>query len=812
MYWKSALIQHPMYLVIREDATCAERTPPWGEPTIELYIERVRRTLHRLRDYPKLKIGFEWSGVELELLARDAPDVFSEMCELAHEGRVAFYNGTYSQPHLQVQSAEANVRQFEYGAQVYRELCNYDVQTYAHQETSIHDQLPQLLRAFNIRYGALPQFPSTLRWLDNGEIILRLGEPHFVHGREFVWWMGLDWTQVPLYLTPHRHPVAEWITRETMAGLMHGPRILLQNRDLFEVNAEWLAARAGAEMVLLDQAFAEQLAQSPPRGHARHFTYWSYIEGIRAEELSRANWIAETRALQAEALDAMAFALLGRPAASTDALWKTILTCQHHDAYCFCAPGLRDKAIGWLREATGTAQAMIDDAAQVLAARVDTTAQQGLPLVVFNTVPHARHAFATVHVPPGYSRLTDSQGNLLPVQVITAGDSSSLKFLARSQGLGYETYWLAKAAAIVQETQTDAPFTFENAFYRATIQPDGTFSSLLVKPSNAELLAQTAPAGNFLSATDSTGISPQLDPGLTGKPLWEIPPAPDEFRWHVDSPMHLRTTPLGTTVSVNARLGEQVSVALTIDLYHDFPRIDLTYDFDFKDASIGIFYLDETKLRVGWRLVYDGEIWHDIPFGVVQTEPACPILPTSWIDISDGVKGLAFFHQGTFKHWVQDRTVVNLLAWGEATNAIGDRMWRENWAKSFDQRLRGRHTIHTALYPHMGNWREANVVPMAHSYNHPMLGYVAAQHAGTLPSSVRLLNIFEPEFRVTSVRAHDAQIACRLYSFAERGLPLIADTNGVQVKSWQTLRGEAISQLDPFQISHLMLERVQARF
>lgn len=807
MYWKTALIQHPMYLVIREDTTCAERTPPWGEPTIELYIERVRRTLHRLREHPQLKIGFEWSGLELELLARDAPNVFSEMCELAHAGRVAFYNGTYSQPHLQVQSAEANVRQFEYGAKVYRELCNYDVLTYAHQETSIHDQLPQLLNAFNIQYSALPQFPSTLHWLDEGEIILRLGEPHFFHGRAFMWWVGLDGTQVPLYLTPHRHPVAEWITRETMAGLMNGPSILLENRDLFDVNADWLAARAGAEMVLLDQAFADQLAQSPPRGHVRHFSYWSYIEGIRAEELSRTNWIAETGALQAESLDAMAWALLGRPAPATDALWKTILTSQHHDAYCFCAPELRAKAIGWLHEATVTAQAMSDDAAQAIAAQVDATKQEGLPLIVFDTIPHTRRAVVTVQVPPGYSRLTDSQGNLLPVQVITEGDSSSLKFLAQSQGLGYETYWLADAEAIVQETQTDAPFTFENAFYRATIQPDGTFSSLIVKPLNAELLAETAPRGNFLQATDSTGISPQLNPGLTGKPPWQIPPLPKELHWQVDSPMQLRTTPLGSMVSVNARLGEQVSIALSIDLYHDFPRIDLTYDFDFKDASIGIFYLDETKLRVGWHLAYDGEICHDIPFGIVQTEPECPILPTSWIDISDGVKGLAFFHQGTFKHWVRDRTLFNLLAWGEETNAIGDRAWRENWAKSFDQRLRGRHTLHTALYPHAGTWRAANVVRASQSYNRPMLGYVVARHAGTLPSSVMLLNLREPEFAVTSVKTDDAQIACRLYSFAERGLPLTADPNGVQVKSWQTLRGEAINQLNPFQISRLTLDR-----
>jgi hypothetical protein len=53
--------------------------------------------------------------LELEQLAIDGPDVFQEMCALAQEGRVAFYNGTYAQPHLQTLSAESNIRQFVHG-------------------------------------------------------------------------------------------------------------------------------------------------------------------------------------------------------------------------------------------------------------------------------------------------------------------------------------------------------------------------------------------------------------------------------------------------------------------------------------------------------------------------------------------------------------------------------------------------------------------------------------------------------------------------------------------------------------------------
>jgi len=32
--WQIALVQHPMYMLIKEDSECPERTPPWDEPTI----------------------------------------------------------------------------------------------------------------------------------------------------------------------------------------------------------------------------------------------------------------------------------------------------------------------------------------------------------------------------------------------------------------------------------------------------------------------------------------------------------------------------------------------------------------------------------------------------------------------------------------------------------------------------------------------------------------------------------------------------------------------------------------------------------
>lgn len=101
MYWKLALVQHPMYLLIKNDTGCAERTPPWGAVDIDHYIDRLRANIAMQRKFPQVKFGYEWSGLELEQLKEDAPDVFNEMMDLVKSGQSTFYNGTYSQPHLQ---------------------------------------------------------------------------------------------------------------------------------------------------------------------------------------------------------------------------------------------------------------------------------------------------------------------------------------------------------------------------------------------------------------------------------------------------------------------------------------------------------------------------------------------------------------------------------------------------------------------------------------------------------------------------------------------------------------------------------------
>lgn len=813
MYWKLALAQHPMYILIKEDTGCAERTPPWGAPDEIAYTIRLRQNIETLRKYPQVKIGYEWSALELELLKQDAPDVFAEMLEMAHKGQTTFYNGTYSQPHLQTLSSESNYRQFEWGSWVYRQIVdNWQVKVYAHQESSVNEQTPQLLKAFGIKFGVLPHFSSTLKMIDGGELVYQGGVgTMFMHGDEFASWKGLDGTQIPLYLEePSHRNIQEWIDLQEVFGLTHVPPIMVDIPDLIDVDDAWIQERSKADFVLLDEALEERLLSFPPRFQTRFYTNWSYIEGIRAEELSRNNFLAEISVLRAEALNALALNLLKRPADSTDPAWKKILTTQHHDVYCFCAPELRAKSIVWLQEAEAEAARLAKTAAEEIVTHLDLTAHSQ-PLVVFNTVAHPQQNVITADVMGSDPVVVDSQGHAIPTEIISSVNGESrVRFLSGLPGLGYSTFQVNSGGVKSSQESLTAPFIFMNSFYAATITPDGTFTSLKLLPSGEELLSGGHTPANMLAARDSTGLGPQhegtFEIAFSSWKKWEPSERGPELSWESSGPAILRRSPIGATIIVSGSLGSAIKASLTVQFYNALPRIDLDWTFDFDQASVGHFFDDETKLHVKWPLAFSGQISHDISFGVVDTRDERPFLPASWTDISDGKKGLAYFHQGTIKHWVSGNTLNNLFAWGENTDSIGNRIFPARWPKCFDQRLNGTHTIHTAILPHSGDWRSADLLGAARNFNMPPMAVQAQPHSGELSADFSLMSINDPEMAVTAVKVENNEILARLYSVKKSPAPINIQLNGVQISDLEGITGEKLGNVHPYQIAHLYLK------
>jgi alpha-mannosidase len=335
-------------------------------------------------------------------------------------------------------------------------------------------------------------------------------------------------------------------------------------------------------------------------------------------------------------------------------------------------------------------------------------------------------------------------------------------------------------------------------------------------PNGEELLNTTKIRGNQLAGQDSTGLGSKhegtINIGSAGPgPVvtWEPPARGSELNWQIHDQAEIFESPLGTTFYASGSLNPQIHSDLKINFYKDLPRIDFEWKFEFNKASVGSFFDDETKLRVQWPLAFAGLCQHDIAFGVVPTLEERPFFPVSWADISDNQKGFAYFHQGTIKHWVKDQMLVNLFAWGEDTDAIGNRIGIYRWPKTFDQRLDGRHTIKYSIYPHQGDWRFGNVSTMARSYINPPLPFIkAANSGGSLTAQMELLQIQNPDHIVTAIKVENSDLLCRLYSVSLNEEPVKILAKGLEIKELTAISGEVTKKLAPYKIGKILLKKV----
>jgi len=78
---------------------------------------------------------------------------------------------------------------------------------------------------------------------------------------------------------------------------------------------------------------------------------------------------------------------------------------------------------------------------------------------------------------------------------------------------------------------------------------------------------------------------------------------------------------------------------------------------------------------------------------------------------------------------------------------------------------RGKHQFSYSLYPHKGDWREANTVQRGYEFNYPLLSFFIDSHPGELPSSSAFFKISPSNIMLATIKkAEDREsLILRLY-------------------------------------------------
>lgn len=652
--WKLAFCQHPMYLLIDEDRgnpTVAERIPPWGAKCARDYAERVRRNLQSLTRFPHLKLNYQWSALEFQSLADAFPELLEEMKEQYRKGSLDFLDGTYSQAHLQVFGSESNWRQFEYGHEIYKNLIGKRIDLYARQETGLHLQLPQLLKIFGYKYVYLPRFFATIEIIDGPmEFTTSQRGIGLVNGDEFVNYVGLDGSTIPTYLNV-KVPNEEACRTVFQQDLFGGPKLWHYFPDMKEIDQAVFDRFSLFDFVRLGDALDERYSLAPPRAKARIFTYWSYTEGVWAEELLRKNKQAEATAVLTEEINSMGKLANLNSDRNIEIRenWKTILKSQHHDVSWIEVTDLRRKSINRLDSAIVDNNRIMSDITGKL------VAESIKSIAVFNGLPRPRKCLVEL----------EGEKSLGSVSAFQEFGGKSIGIVALPSG-GYRSFENVKGSS--SSLKKNMPQKIDTKHYSVELSNEGLIRQLTTV-NGKELINSSEYLGGEIRA--------QVRGNYVNNRQAEV---------------QYYTGPVCDIIERKTMLGD-IPVVEKYYYLKNAPFIKVDVEFDFAGNEVGNIWIDKSKMNIYYP-TQGSEIYYDIPFGYTDGRQGRPLFPINWLYSN----GLVYVNKGTIKHFVEKGVVGNVVAWGNDrfTNRIH---WDWISRPPYDIRLYGKQKIEYYLVP-----------------------------------------------------------------------------------------------------------------
>ena len=533
--------------------------------------------------------------------------------------------------------------------------------------------------------------------------------------------------------------------------------------------------------------------------------------------LKAAHRLAENRLLAAERLAVMAALLAGKPVphGRLDELWHILAFNQFHDTLGGSSIKVaEDDAIAELTGLAATAATLADDAARAVAARIDTGGP-GATVVLFN--PAAAETSTYVEYEPwtGWQNwdeygwgLVDEDGAPVPYQNIHPLEALSepngrirrLLFPVTLPAGGYRTFRFAPGLPRAQETEflTETRFLFSSL--RVTV---GDIDAEL--ESDVLYLRLDPVTGNIVSCIDKASGRELVGPGG-----WNVGEVIDD---HSDTWSHgvrCYGAATGTFGNAEIRLGDSGPLQASL-------LVERTYGPNIWQQQI-ILRRGEPAIHVRnwltwlepWRMVKlacdvntaTPVATHDIPFGFLERPCDGHEYPTHmWLDVSgpaqDGqLIGLALLNDGKYGCDVTASTlrltVLRCVPYAyHDPHPFGTRQ-RYDWVDL------GSQSFTFVLRPHVGEWRDTDIVARARTLNQPLLPVTMHAHSGDLPPSGSLYAVDNPDVEVT---------ACKRAEGGDGYIVRLADTHGRGSRTTFTWLGRPfVVEVGPFEVVTVRLQ------
>ncbi|MBI3586120.1 MAG: alpha-mannosidase [Ignavibacteriales bacterium] len=685
------------------------------------------------------------------------PDLFKRIQQRVKDGRWEVAGGMWVEPDCNVPSGESWSRHLLYAKRYFKNKLGVDVKIGWNPDSFGYNwNMPQ----FYVNAGIDAFITQKIGWNDTNVFPYRL-----------FWWEGPDGSKVLSYFpfdyvndVKNSFQLVDWLRQfEANTGFTKmmilfgvgdhggGPSLAMMERiDRFKALDIFPTIEFGNTTKYLAWLKSQNLSNVPTWKDELYLEYHqgTYTTQAKMKEENRASEVLLTNAEKFSSLAT----LFGGSYNGNDLeeAWRNVLFNQFHDIL----PGssIRENYIDAHEKydavkAIGTFE--LSKSLSHIARQVNTAAiRKGTPLVIFNPLSWERSDVVKVELPKGdfddYA-VFDVQGKEVASQIRTKDRyQREIFFLAEKiPSLGYTTYQLRKQKPATQKTGMTVSYTsLENGFFKISIDPEsGWLKSIVDKRNSKEILSgqgnELQLLADYPTAWDAWNV------GLTGVKY------PSRFR--------------------RMEIIEQGSIRVVLRLYRDylkpgtkkeFPTEDFPSSFFTQDIILynGIDRIDfktnvdwweeKTFLKVAFPLaVSDTVATYEIPYGTIQRstqlrdswEKAKVEVPAHrWADVSHNGYGVSLLNRSKYGYDIKGNTIrLSLLRSSKWPDPTADR---------------GKHSIEYSLYPHTGNWKDANTVQRGYEYNYPLVVTATDAHKGTLPGTKSFVELSPSNLVLTTIK------------------------------------------------------------
>ena len=768
---------------------------PWTET-----VDAVKRTFgtaaQLLSEYPTYTYT-QSAAVYSQWMADKYPQLNAQIKQRVQEGRWELVGGMWLEPDLNMPDGESLVRQLLIGQATFNKLYGKTTRIGWNPDSFGYNwQLPQIYKRSGVDYFVTQK----MHWNDTNQLPLKL-----------FWWESPDGSKVLTYF-PHDYANNN-LNPTRLAPDMASARVFAPGmtdmldlygvgdhgggptRNMLDEGLHWMEPNkvmAHEEYGTAQPYFTKMEGELNPSSPTWNYTtlakgdttlptpaegqvtvptwkdelYFEYHRGVMTTQADHKRNMRDSEewVLDAEKYASLAW-LSGKPypAEELTSAWKLVLFNQFHDLAAGSGLGMiykdAQKDYDQVHWATNEVS---DKSLATLTAKVDTRAEKGVPVVVFNSLAWQRGGVGEVSVQmPGQGAegltLLDEKNHVIPSQVLsTEAATNTYKLLFHLTDVPSLGYTVLHAVQGKQDFPTEVKAsgtTIENAAIRITVDPQtGCITSLFDKKSNFETIAKGG-CGNELQAFKDTPKDYDawnIDPGTL-----DVPPT---LLHMVDSVKLVEQGPLRSIIRVS-RTWQSSKFVQDITLYTGAGHAVVTNDIDWHETHI--------LLKASFPLAASSDkATFEIPYGSIDRpttrnnsfEKAKFEVPAlRWADLGDGQHGFSLLNNSKYGY----DAVGNLLR----LTLLRSPTWPDPDAD------REHHHFSYALYPHTGDWKQALTVRHGYEFNYGLKAMQVQAHSGAMQPDHSFATVAESNVVLTAVKKTEAGdgLIFRFYEWAGKG-------------------------------------------